>query len=64
MPDQPSPSEPKHRLLTLLIVDDMPQVRQALRLLLSLAAEVEIAGEAANGLEAIRQVAAFSPDFY
>jgi DNA-binding NarL/FixJ family response regulator len=40
----------------------MPQVRQELRLLLSLTGELEIAGEAANGAEAIGQVEALRPD--
>ena len=56
----PSPSNPQH--LRVLIVDDMPQVRQELRLLLSLAGELEIAGEAANGAEAIGQAEALRPD--
>jgi DNA-binding NarL/FixJ family response regulator len=45
-----------------LIVDDMPQVRQDLRLLLQLTGEIEIVGEAADGLEAIRQAEALRPD--
>jgi DNA-binding NarL/FixJ family response regulator len=45
-----------------LIVDDMPQVRQDLRLLLQLSNQLEIVGEAANGLEAIRQAEALHPD--
>ena len=50
-----------HRL-RLLIVDDMPCVRRDLRLLLSLSGDLEIAGEAANGQEALRQVASLRPD--
>ena len=45
-----------------LIVDDMPQVRQELHVLLSLTGELEIAGEAANGVEAVGQVEALRPD--
>jgi DNA-binding NarL/FixJ family response regulator len=45
-----------------LIVDDMPQVRQELRGVLQLTGEVEIVGEAANGLEAISQAEALRPD--
>jgi len=45
-----------------LIVDDSPQVRQELCTLLPLAADVEVVGEAANGLEAIRQAEALHPD--
>jgi len=46
----------------LLIVDDVPQVRAELRTLLSLAGEVEVVGEAGNGLEAIRQAEALQPE--
>jgi DNA-binding NarL/FixJ family response regulator len=45
----------------LLIVDDVPQVRQDLRTLLSLASEIEVVGEADNGSEAIRQAEALQP---
>jgi DNA-binding NarL/FixJ family response regulator len=45
-----------------LIVDDVLQVRQELRGLLSLAGELEVVGEAANGLEAISQAEALRPD--
>jgi len=54
-------SETPHRL-RILIVDDMPQVRQELCLLLPLASELEVVGEAANGLEAISQVERLHPD--
>jgi DNA-binding NarL/FixJ family response regulator len=45
-----------------LIVDDSPQVRQELRTLLPLAGDIEIVGEAANGLEAIRLAQALRPE--
>jgi len=45
-----------------LIVDDVPQVRQDLRTVLTLAGDIEIVGEAADGLEAIRQAKALRPD--
>lgn len=45
-----------------LIVDDMEQVRQDLRTLLSLSASLEIVGEAANGLEAVRLTESLQPD--
>lgn len=46
----------------LLIVDDIPQVREDLRTLLSLAEDVEVVGEASNGLEALRLVEALHPE--
>jgi DNA-binding NarL/FixJ family response regulator len=48
--------------LRVLIVDDVTQVRHDLRLVLSLADDVEIVGEAANGLEAICQADAVNPE--
>jgi DNA-binding NarL/FixJ family response regulator len=53
------PAEPALRVL---IVDDMPQVRQDLRFLLQLSGEIEVVGEAANGLEAVERTAALRPD--
>lgn len=48
--------------MRVLIVDDMPQVRRDLRLLLELSGDLEVVGEAANGREAIRQAAALRPE--
>ena len=45
-----------------LIADDQSPVRQDLRALLPLIGEIEIAGEAADGEEAIAQAAALQPD--
>ena len=45
-----------------LLVDDVDEVRRDLRTLLSLSDEIEIIGEAANGLDAIRQVESLQPD--
>ncbi len=61
MPDQSS--EPtNHHLLRVLIVDDVPDVRQELRLLLELTGELQVIGEAANGLEAMARVDVLRPD--
>ncbi len=62
MPTQLSSSNPDCRALRVLIVDDVPQVRQELRGLLQLTGELEVVGEAANGLEAISQAEALRPD--
>lgn len=47
----------------MLIVDDVSQVRQELRMVLGLLPlDLEVVGEAANGLEAIQQTEALQPD--
>jgi DNA-binding NarL/FixJ family response regulator len=48
--------------IRVLIVDDVDQVRQDLRTLLTLAGNIEIVGEAANGLEAVRMAEALQPE--
>ena len=54
--------------IRVLIVDDVAQVQQDLRTVLTLAGDadtehpIEVVGEAANGLEAIRQADALQPD--
>jgi DNA-binding NarL/FixJ family response regulator len=45
-----------------LIVDDVAQVRQSLRTVLTLAGDIEIVGEAGDGLEAIGQAQALRPE--
>ena len=62
MSTQPLPTTSSQRLLRLLIVDDVARVRRDLRLLLSLSGAVEVAGEAANGREALQQADALQPD--
>ena len=55
-------SESDKPLISVLIVDDKPQVRKELRLLLELSGGVEIVGEAVNGQEAIHQAELLHPD--
>jgi two-component system, NarL family, response regulator LiaR len=50
------------RFPRVLIVDDMPQVREDLGLLLQLTNQMEVVGEAANGLEAVQQAEVLHPD--
>jgi DNA-binding NarL/FixJ family response regulator len=57
----PSFSSNRHRI-RLLIVDDMPQVLEDLHLLLDLSREVDVVGEAINGLDAILQIRTLHPD--
>jgi len=45
-----------------LIVDDNAKVRQELRTVLALAADVQIVGEAEDGREALRQIGILQPD--
>jgi DNA-binding NarL/FixJ family response regulator len=49
-------------VLRVLIVDDSPQVRQELGTILPLAGDIEIVGEAADGLEAVRLAEALQPE--
>ncbi len=46
----------------ILIVDDNPEVRKDLRLLLELSEELEVVGAAASGEEALAQTATLHPD--
>jgi DNA-binding NarL/FixJ family response regulator len=55
-------SEPDHPLIRVLIVDDMPQVRQDLRVLLQLSNEIEVVGEAGDGQQAVSQAELLNPD--
>lgn len=46
----------------ILIVDDIPQVREDLRTLLTLVGDIEVVGVAINGLDGVRQAKAICPD--
>ena len=45
-----------------LLVDDVDAVRRDLRTVLTLSGEIDIAGEAANGSEAVRLIESLRPD--
>jgi DNA-binding NarL/FixJ family response regulator len=62
-PPKPSPiPSPGNRVVRILIVDDMPQVRHDLRELIELTKEIIVIGEAINGLDAIQQAETLHPD--
>ena len=50
------------RKIRVLVVDDHRLVRDGIRALLALAADIEVVGEAANGKEALQKVKRLSPD--
>ena len=59
----PTPaSKSDNPIICVLIVDDMPQVRQELRQLLQLSDGIEVVGEASDGQEAILQAERLHPD--
>lgn len=49
-------------MITVLLVDDHPMVREGLRSFLEAQADLAVAGEAGDGAEAIRQAEALRPD--
>ena len=50
------------KTIKVLIVDDHTLVRDGIRSLLSLAADIEVIGEAANGKEALEKIKELAPD--
>lgn len=48
--------------IKIMIVDDVARVRQDLRTILELAEDLEVVGEAANGLEAVQLADKLNPD--
>src|SRR5207253_5811571 len=61
MPDEYTPSSPP-TTIRVLLADDHDILRQGLRLLLGMQAEIEVVGEARTGREAIEMVQALKPD--
>ncbi|MGB5717818.1 MAG: response regulator, partial [Gammaproteobacteria bacterium] len=55
-------STPGHNAATVLLVDNHPQMREELRMLLQDDADLTVVGEAGDGREALEQVRALSPD--
>ncbi|MCU1348517.1 MAG: two component transcriptional regulator, LuxR family, partial [Acidobacteria bacterium] len=49
-------------MIRVVIVEDQTIVRQGLRSVLGLVGDIEIAGEAADGVEALDVIAAMKPD--
>lgn len=49
-------------MIKVLLADDQTIIRDGLRALLSLQADIEVVGEAGNGMEAVEQVRALRPD--
>jgi len=49
-------------MIRILIVDDIEHVRQGLRILLELSGDIEVVGEADDGLKAIEQATCLKPD--
>ena len=56
-----TPTQTPTRTVTVLIVDDVAQVRRSLRTLLSLVEGIQVVGEAGDGQAALRQAAALHP---
>jgi DNA-binding NarL/FixJ family response regulator len=54
--------ESQHRCYRVLIVDDVPEVREALRWALENEADLVVVGEAGDGAEALDRAAALAPD--
>ncbi len=62
MTNQPLSPSSCPQQLRLLIVDDVYDVRRDLRLLITLSGKMEVAGEAADGREALQLVETLHPD--
>ncbi|MDA8188724.1 MAG: response regulator transcription factor [Dehalococcoidales bacterium] len=47
--------------ITVLLVDELPVIREGLRIMLQIAADIEVVDEASDGLEALQKVAEHHP---
>ncbi len=56
-PPPPTPSPGRHRMIRVLIADDQQMVRQGFTVLLNTQPDIEVVGQAVNGLEAVEKVA-------
>ena len=62
MPDPSSPCDLDNSPVRVLLVDNAAHVRSELRQLLELSGKVQVVGEAADGLEAIRLAVELTPE--
>lgn len=53
---------PRMKIIRVLIADDHPVIRASVRRILEEAADIEVLGEASNGIEALRLATELSPD--
>ncbi len=58
----PRPAHPSAGRIRVLLVDDSPLALEVIRRMLAGAADIEVAGTAANGVEALERIARLRPD--
>lgn len=56
------PEPPREPAIRLLIVDDQPLIRRGLAMMLATEPDIDVVGQAADGIEAIEQALALKPD--
>ena len=52
----------EHRKTTILLADDAPEIRRAVKRLLEATPDMEVVGEAENGLDAVTRCLSLEPD--
>ncbi len=60
--EKPSPQSPMPKKIRVLLVDDHALVRQGLRMFIEMQTDMEVAGEGANGIDAVELAARLKPD--